>query len=340
MQPERYGDRAERRNIAHHGLDRQHRAIGYGIDAARLLRSAGLPAGAESQPDRRLPVLALNRVFELAARATGCEDFGLRLSELRGLSNLGPIGLIARDEPTVGAALGVIEAYLPLHNDALALSRQHFGDVVVLRSEILGPGPKVQATDIAVAMQHRILRQIAGPNWQAEEVCLSRAEPADPARFRQVLGLQVRFNAEFDGIVIKGDLLERPNPLAEAAFRPYATQLLGIAVPGSSETMTARVRRILALVLPTGRCTGSYVAQHLGVSRRTLTRTLEAEGTRFLELLDEERGELALRHLAGRVRSLGQIADLLGFSSPAAFSTWFRNRYGNAPSEWRKAAVS
>lgn len=307
----------------------------YGVDSARVLRQAGLPATIEAHPDRRLPVTAVNRAFELAALATGRDDFGIRLSELRGLSNLGPIGLIARDEPSVGGAFAVIESYLPLHNDALAISRQRFGELIVLRSEILSPGRNVQALDIAVAMQHRILRQLAGPAWVPEEVCLSRPEPADATRFRHVLGSRLRFNAEFDGIVIRADLFDRPNPMADAAFRPYAGQLLKGAAPGAGEAMSERVRRVLGLLVSSGRCTAAHVATQLGVSRRTLTRALEREGTRFLTLLDEARDEIARRHLAGRARNLAEIADLLGFSGPAAFTTWFRRRNGTTPSEWR-----
>lgn len=307
----------------------------YGVDAARILRAAGLPAGIEHEPDQRVPVVAVNLVFELAAAACGCDDFGLRLSELRGFSNLGPISVVARDEPTVSAAFAMIEAYLPLHNDALAVTREHFDDIVVLRSSVLTPGPKTQTTDIAVAMQHHILAQLAGPHWQAEEVCLSRAPPADTARFRQVLGPRVRFNAEFDGIVVRADLLDQPNPMAQAALRPYASQMLRMADPAHSLSTADKVRRMLSLLLTSRRCTAGYVAGQLGVSRRTLTRLLHAEGTRFLALLDEARDEVAQRHLAARMRSLAEISDLLGLSSPAAFSNWFRQRHGITPRAWR-----
>lgn len=312
----------------------------YGVDAAQILRTAGLPAGIEHDPDQRVPVTAVNLVFELAAAACGRDDFGLRLSELRGFSNLGPISVIARDEPTVGTAFAMIEAYLPLHNDALAVSREHFGEIVVLRSSVLAPGPKTQATDIAVAMQHRILAQLAGPLWQAEEVCLTRSAPADPARFRQVLGPRLRFNAEFDGIVVRADLLDQPNPMAQAALRPYASQVLRMADPGHAQSTADRVRRVLSLLLTSGRCTAGYVASQLGLSRRTLTRLLHAEGTRFLALLDEARDEVAQRHLAAQVRSLAEISDLLGLSSPAAFSNWFRQRHGISPRAWRKQQSS
>lgn len=308
----------------------------YGVDAAPLLRQAGLPANAETTPDLRLPVSGVDQVFELAAAACGREDFGLRLSELRGFANLGPISLLARDEPTVGEALAAISAYLPLHNDALVVTHEYFGEIAVLRSTLLGTGPKRQGIDIAVAMQHRILRQFAGAGWEAEEVCLSHPHPADLTKFRQVFGPRLRFDAEFSGVVVRADLLARPNPMAEAALRPYAAQWLRLADPGAGESMTQRVRRVLGLLLSSGRCTAGHVAAQLGVSRRTLTRALEAEGTRFLELLDAERGEVAQRHLAARARNLGQIGELLGFSSPAAFSTWFRHRFGQTPRDWRR----
>lgn len=38
--------------------------------------------------------------------------------------------MIARDEPTVGAAFAVIEAYLPLHNDALVVTRERLSEIM------------------------------------------------------------------------------------------------------------------------------------------------------------------------------------------------------------------
>ena len=309
----------------------------YGVSSASVLRAAGLEANLESEPDRRVPVGAVNLALELAAEACGADDFGLRLSELRGLANLGPIGLIARDEPTIGAALAAIEACLPLHNDTLAVHREPMGELVALHIAVLMPGPRRQARDVALAMQHRIIRQLAGPNWQAEEVLLSRPPPADPARFRQVLGPRISFGAESDAIVLTAELLARPNPLADPAFRPYASWLRVSADPGRIEPMAERVRRVLWLLLPGGRCTAAHVASRLGVSRRTLTRALEAEGTRFLALLDEARLDVARRQLASGTRSLTGISEMLGFSGVSAFSTWFRHHHATSPRQWRAA---
>ncbi|MDE2569676.1 MAG: AraC family transcriptional regulator [Sphingomonadales bacterium] len=310
----------------------------YGVDASDVLRAAALDPWIEGDPDRRVPVMAVNRAFELAAIACGRDDFGLRLAQLRGLSNLGPIGLVARDEPTIGAALGAIQAYLPLHNDALVTTRERHGDIVILRSDVRVGGARTQATDVAVAMQHRILSQLAGRDWQAEEVCLTRPRPSDPSRFRQVLGPNVRFEAEFDGIVILADLLDRPNPLADAAMRPYASQVLKLASAGSAESLAERVRKVLSLLLASGKCTASHVAAQLGTSRRSLTRGLAAEGTSFMDLLNEARRGVVERQLSCGARSIAEIADLVGFSSSAAFATWHRLQFGTTPGDRQRRA--
>lgn len=308
----------------------------YGIEAAGVFRKAGLPVAIESQPDRRVPVTAVNLVFELAALACGRHDFGLRLSELRGFSNLGPISLLARDEPTVGDAMRAIAAYLPLHNDALSVSQDVYDDIVVLRSEILAPGPKMQATDIAVAMQYRILIHFLGPLCQIEQVYLSRPGPADISKYRQVFGQRVTFDAEFDGIVVKAELLDRPNRMADATLRPYASQFVRPSDPGRNAAMAERVTHLLETLLSNRRCTCGIIALQLGISRRTLTRALEAECTSFLAILDAVRMEIAQRHLGGGNRPLGEIGDLLGFSSQSAFSSWFARKFGMSARRWRQ----
>lgn len=309
----------------------------YGIDSAHFLREAGLPAAIESDPDSRVSIARVNLAFDNAARACGQDDFGLQMAQLRGLSNLGQIGLLARDAPTVGAACALIEAHLPAHNDALVLQSEAFDDCIVLRATVLGTGPKMHANDVAIAMYIRILRQLAGSDWAAEEVCLSRPPPRDASRFHLLFGRHVRFGAAFDGIVVRAELLERPNQFADPVFRRLAAQAVQIGAPGRSESMTARVQRSLPLLIAGKRCTAGHVAERLGISRRTLVRQLAAEGTGFLSLLDDARGEIARHHLEGRGQKLSDVGDMLGFSSPAAFSTWFRRRYSVTPRDWQKA---
>src|SRR5262245_16718259 len=90
-----------------------------GLDPARLLARVGLSVSALEDPDRPIEASAVCRLLESSAAAAGTEDFGLRLSENRGIWILGPLGLVISDEATVREALRSMERYIGLHSEAL-----------------------------------------------------------------------------------------------------------------------------------------------------------------------------------------------------------------------------
>ena len=74
--------------------------------------------------------------------------------------------------------------------------------------------------------------------------------------------------------------------------------------------------------------------RHLGMHRRTLNRQLAAEGESVTTIINAVRAELAEEYLANSKRKLYEVAELLGFSSAADFSRWFRGQFGKTPSDW------
>src|SRR3954454_1177218 len=53
--------------------------------------------------------------------AASVEDFGLRLAQTREISNLGLLPIVAREAPTMRAALAALARYARLHSEALSL---------------------------------------------------------------------------------------------------------------------------------------------------------------------------------------------------------------------------
>ena len=68
-----------------------------GLDPNQMMRKVRLPLTCLERPDVRIAVAGLRRLLEISAEASGAEDFGLRLAERGGLTNLGPVGLIVRE---------------------------------------------------------------------------------------------------------------------------------------------------------------------------------------------------------------------------------------------------
>lgn len=314
-------------------------ATACGLDARALLAEAGLPPGCLDEPDLKVPTRAVGRLLELAAERGREPAFALRMVESRRLSNLGPLGLLVRDEPTLRSALEALARHIHVHNEALAVRLEQASSLVVLRVELLSEGEPVrQAVELAIGVTYRVLGLFLGAGWRPRLVCFAHRAPASLAVHRRLFGNAVEFGHEFNGIVCNAPDLDTPNPAADPVMARYTLRLLEPGATARSRT-TDRVRQIVVLLLPRGHCGVDVVAQHLGVDRRTVARRLAAEGTTFTEVVDRLRGELLARYVEDRSRALADIAPLLGFAAPSAFARWHRRQFG-MPASRRLAAAA
>ena len=77
-------------------------------------------------------------------------------------------------------------------------------------------------------------------------------------------------------------------------------------------------------------------AAHLGISTRTIVRSLARQETSFHKLVEEERKARALALLADTSLPLAEVASALGFSDMSSFGRSFRNWFGDTPGNLRK----
>ena len=267
------------------------------------------------------------------------EAFGLLMAETRQLSNLGPVGLLVREQPTLRQALQSLARYTRLLNEALFLTIEETGDVVVLREELIvgRAGPIRQSTELAIGVVFRMMRAYLGPAWRPRRVCFAHDGPADRSTHERVFGRTVEFGADFNGVVCARSDLERPNPNADPQMARYASQLLDEGFVQTRPRVVAQVRELIVMLLGSGRCTIDLVGQHLGVDRRTVHRQLATESQTYSALLDEVRRELAVRYMKSRDRPLADVSSLLGFSAPSGFTRWYRKQFNASPSAGRAA---
>ncbi|MCT9108636.1 AraC family transcriptional regulator [Streptomyces mirabilis] len=310
-----------------------------GIDPQPLMKRVGLDTAALTIQDRWISGAAAVQVLELSAAASGHEDFGVRMAEFRRFSNLGPISLVVREEPDVRSALGLLIRHQHMYNEVLDTRLSERDGLATLKvglrlGEVMAAR---QATELAIAAYHRILREFRHAQWQPLSVWFRHPAPADVSTHRRAFGALVEFDREFDGIVFYADDLDAPNAMADPLLREYAHRYFeAIAVPRDT-TAADRVRELIEVLLPTGRCSIEQVARSLGVDRRTVHRHLASSGETFSSLLNATRTLLAEQFVANPRRSLTEISDLLGFSSLSGFSRWFREQFGCSPRAWRSA---
>ncbi len=308
-----------------------------GLDARRLVAEVGLPPRCLDDPDLKVATRSIDALLDLAAERGHEPAFGLRMAESRRLSNLGPLGMLLRDEPTLRSALEAVVRLIHVHNEAMTIGVEQVSNLVVIRVVLYGEGgtSQRQATELTVGVLYRVLSLFLGANWHPRLVCFAHGRPASLAVHRRVLGPAVEFGHEFNGIVCNAADLDAPNPGADPVMARYTRQL--IERKPKRPSMSDRVREVAVLLLPRGHCRVEAVAQHLGVDRRTVARKLAAEGATFSALVDRLRGELLARYLDEGSRPLSEVAPLLGFSAPSALARWHRQQFGTTASgRWPK----
>lgn len=80
------------------------------------------------------------------------------------------------------------------------------------------------------------------------------------------------------------------------------------------------------------------VSTELHISLRTLNRHLNAEGSSFKAIHDENRLDIASSFLAHSNKPMNLISSQLGFANESSFSRYIKDKTGLSPSQYRRRA--
>lgn len=302
-----------------------------GLNSTRMLLDVGLPPSVLQEPDLMIPVAKVGRLLQASAEQSGNESFALCMARSLLLSNMGPVGLLIRDQVTLRDSLNLLVRYLSVLNGAMTLEVDERSDTVVIREVLLAGRshePTRQRVELALGVMVRAIRQLVGKDWQPRRVCFEHAAPQDLGVHQQLFGPRLEFSQEFNGIVCATADLDRRNEFADPAMVRYAEKLLDALNPAGQAAVLDDVRRTILLLLPSGRSSIERVSEHLGVVPRTVQRRLTEQGKSFSSLMNEIRMELASRYVLETQRSLTEITELLGFTAPSSFSRWYQSQFG------------
>lgn len=313
-------------------------AVAHGLDPWQMVREMGLPAACLDDPNLRLPIDRATQLLEASATRSGVEAFGLLMVEGRRISNLGLLGLLTREEPTLRQALLSTRRFGNLHNQSLVQRIEEASGIATIYEDLLTSqqGYTRQGIEMVVAVVMRMIKVLLGADWQPRRICFSHPPPSDLAIHRRVLGQTPEFRCDFNGIVCTSADLDTPIASADPVMSDFLQKQLRIDAMGQM-TVADEVRQMIMLLMPRGRCTAEQIAQLMGVTRRTLHRRLDAEEESYLAILQAIRVGLAASYLAEVRRPLRDVAHLLGFGELSSFSRWYRETFGVTAESVRKS---
>jgi AraC-like DNA-binding protein len=308
-----------------------------GQEPISLLTDVGLAPDCFDDPEQRIPYAAMGALFREAARRTGCAHFGLLCGRAWHLSDLGLVGQLARNSPTVGRALRALMVYQHLNSEgelAFLLQRDSVADLgyAIYYPAVEGAG---QIYDTLMAGGCNFLRELCGVHWNPSEVFFSRAKPSDVSPYQHLFRAPLRFDAEFCALRFPAHWMDQPIPGADPALLRSAQKDAGVA--GRSDLLQQAYRASLVSLLH-GKSSGNDVARMLAMHRRTLNRRLRAQGATFQQVLDRVRFEVARQLLADTQVAIDDVAAALGYAGVSPFMRSFRRWSGTTPGRWRQTA--
>lgn len=301
-----------------------------GGSVARVFRRAEMPFAVMDTPDRLILLRDQFRLVEEAVRESGDPALPARLATATGIGGLGAIGRHVRACATLGEALARVEAITPtLLQTATWTGLRREGEGAVYGYAVTERIEEGRQTNEMLALGYLLgtVRHFLGPRWRPQRAVLTGAVLPDRAEIERVfdcdLGLGPHAGLHFDAA-----LLATPNP----APGP----LLEAAPSVPPDGLTACVAGLIELALFDGRPSIDGVARRLGLSRRSLQRRLEAEGTGFAPILQGVLRARAEALLAEGMAPIGRIALDLGYADAAHFTRAFLGWTGVTPSLWRR----
>ena len=150
--------------------------------------------------------------------------------------------------------------------------------------------------------------------------------------YREFFQAEVLFGQEYNFIDFKSSMLNQVvvggDVASFSALTSYADGLLGIA---SGNTIVLQLQRILPPALRRHQFRVADLANELNISVRTLQRQLKESGTKFQDVLDRVRRDLAEYYLLEKKLPMSEVAFLVGYQEQSSFNHAFKSWTGVSP---------
>ena len=309
-----------------------------GIDSVKLLTLAEIPPELLNNPEGRIPVAKMSRLWALAVEATDDEAFGLSIPNFVQPTTFHALGFSLMVSASLRDAWQRTQRYYQIVSDVLDIKiKEGSSESALCYVRIPGKEYAKEAIDAFIATMVRLSDDITANRATPTKILLERKKPAQSRQFEALFSCDVYFEAGCNEIYYKNEDLNQPLPTANLAIalkndevvQSYLSNLLNQSL---SKQVTEKIITLMAI----GEPSQELVAKEMSISSRQLQRKLKDESSSFRGLLENVRKDFAKNYLAQSQQSIIEIAYQLGFQDPSNFTRAFKRWFGVSPSAFRK----
>jgi len=306
-----------------------------GVARAELLHATGLTEEDVAELDQVVPGVLVLRLYAFLQDRFPQDALGLDAAAIAPSSTFGVLGYALRNAPTLGDGLDMTRRFISLTSSHARMDREDTEDAVAItfRHHPLAIHAR-HPLELGLAFALRALGVEPGDRVLSS-LEFQHRPTAEMARYVEYFGVEPTFESSRTRFVIPRAHLGRPRAGADPALHDYLEALLRGTRPFSplpDEALGA------ALATCVDRCDYRVeaLADHAGMTPRTLHRRLAALGTTPRELLAQTRFSNAEALLADRSLPIIDVAFLAGYADERAFVRAFKRWSGTTPAAFRR----
>ncbi|MBF7072951.1 helix-turn-helix domain-containing protein [Glaciecola sp. MH2013] len=315
-----------------------------GVQVDKWLASQDLNMDELTELDARVSVERFDALMKVVIENHGFEDFGISVGKRLELAHHGDFGLAVLN-------CASLKDVLDFHNQFISI-RLPF---VSFDYKLVNATVKIELQDkhwqmslhrsVTEAICIAIVNMLHSINFQdASKIEILSAsfdysKPSYVAKYEAMKAKELKFEQAICSITFSDKYLQRALAMVDEFSFQRAIARCKKELEGYQQHTHSTKDAVYSLLCMDQGCTLSLeqVAERLFMSKRTLHRSLEAEGTSFKALLQKRRSDEAKRLLLIENMSISNVADELGYSDAANFRRAFKTWYGLSPRDWLKS---
>jgi AraC-like DNA-binding protein len=309
-----------------------------GAPMREILKGTGLGERADSILNG-MTIPQYQQLLANAQRLSGDPAIALRAGLDLPFTVHGAQGVAAAASPTLQLAIETLVNFGRLRSPFARVGLRSFGDKLVLDFDMgVSMGEQARAAlEFMMAVVASAINNLASIPLTYCSIEFAYPAPPDPTAYSLLLPGDMHFDADANSITLLRRELRQVLPGANPEEYKFALQRCRASYSKLFESVCVGDAIMQIFAGRSGHiCTAAEVAEALHVSRRTLQRRLQAQGSSFQQLSDQWLSQQALRYLGEDQLTVDLTALLLGYSDPANFRRAFRRWFGCAPGQYRQ----
>ncbi len=314
---------------------------GLGGDSKALREQFSLSDAKLGQPEGRISIPRFMRLGHSAIQSLELPELGLIMGQQVKIPLLGLTGFLAMTAKDIEAACMVMAHYERLSgSNSRGQSSFYLEDGFGVSSFYsISPYNEYNffVVDLFISSQQKVIEWICGRSGAIKQVEVEFEAPSYAKMYEEIFQCPVLFGQKRNALIIKPEALNWPllhhDKNAFLNLQNICDERL--AQVTRNRSLNEKVMDEISPLLEGQTPSINQVADSLGMPPWTLRRKLQEQNTSYQTLLNDTRKALAESYIKDTNLAIGEIAYLLGFSSPTAFQRAFKRWTNQSPGNFR-----